>query len=132
MKFSNKVTSSFLMLGLLSFSIVGCDSLKAVSYTQDVKPILEKNCFECHQQGGQGFIASGVSMVTYAELMQGTANGPMIIAGDVESSNLIVLMEGRADPSIKMPQAHGMQKKSVAKEDLDTIKLWIEQGAKYN
>ena len=54
--------------------------------------------------------------------------GPMIIAGDAEGSNLLVLMEGRADPSISMP--HGEQK-SVAKQDIQTIRLWIEQGAKW-
>jgi len=68
-------------------------------------------------------------MESYDEVMKGTRNGPMIIAGDVEGSNILVLMEGRADPSISMP--HGEQK-PVPKQDIETIKTWIDQGAKNN
>jgi hypothetical protein len=42
---------------------------------------------------------------------------------------MLVLMEGRADPSISMP--HGGQK-AVSAEDIQKIRLWIEQGAKNN
>ncbi len=55
----------------------------------------------------------------------------MVIAGDTLSSNMVVLMEGRADPSISMPFTHG-QWDSIAEQDIQTIKLWIEQGAKNN
>ena len=82
-----------------------------------------------HQGGGEGEQASGFNMSTYADLMNGTRNGPMIIAGDIEGSNMLVLMEGRADPSISMP--HG-DSKPVTKQDIQTIKSWIEQGAKNN
>jgi hypothetical protein len=53
----------------------------------------------------------------------------MIIAGDSESSNMALLIEGRADPSISMP--HGQQE-PVSKADIATIRLWIDQGAKNN
>jgi hypothetical protein len=53
----------------------------------------------------------------------------MIIAGDAEGSNMLVLMEGRADPSISMP--HGQQD-PISQRDIQTIRLWIEQGAKNN
>jgi len=53
----------------------------------------------------------------------------MIISGDSEGSNLLVLMAGRADPSLKMP--HGKMT-SVTGKELETIKLWIDQGAKDN
>lgn len=53
----------------------------------------------------------------------------MVIAGDSLGSNLIVLMEGRADPSISMP--HGSTD-PVSAADIDTIRRWIDQGAKKN
>jgi hypothetical protein len=53
----------------------------------------------------------------------------MVIAGDPEGSNLLVLIEGRADPSIRMP--HG-NNQAVAKQDIQTIRSWIVQGAKNN
>lgn len=107
----------------------GCAREETVSFAQDVKPILDQNCLECHQEGGKGYEASGFSMVSYEDLMKGTKFGAMVIGGDAEGSNLVVLMEGRADPSISMP--HGSMKK-VAGRDIKTIRLWIDQGARNN
>jgi hypothetical protein len=113
----------------LAGALTGCAREEAVSFSQDVKPIIDKNCLACHQEGGKGFEASGFSMVTYDELMKGTKFGPMIISGDSAGSNMIVLMEGRADPSISMP--HGTMD-PVAKADIETIRIWVDQGAKNN
>lgn len=123
--------SGALLAGSASlFVLAGCGGDGGtVSYSRDVKPILQANCLECHQQGGSGFEASGFSMASYDELMKGTQYGPMVIAGDSAGSNLIVLMEGRADPSISMP--HGSSD-AVPKADIDTIRRWIDQGAKKN
>ena len=87
----------------LAGALTGCAREEAVSFSQDVKPIIDKNCLACHKDGGKGFEASGFSMVTYDDLMKGTKFGPMIISGDSAGSNMIVLMEGRADPSISIP-----------------------------
>ena len=124
-----RIAGKLVTLCLLSLLLTACGDMKAVSYSQDVKPILDKHCIECHKAGGQGELISGFSMVDYDGLMKGTKNGPMVIAGDVEGSNILVLMEGRADPSISMP--HGKQE-SVSKQDIQTISSWIEQGAKNN
>jgi len=123
-----KTVGTLMILSLVPLTMAGCGE-PAVSFSQEVKPILDKNCLECHQAGGQGQQASGLVMTTYDDLMKGARNGPMVIAGDVEGSNLLVLIEGRADPSISMP--HG-EEKPIAKEDIQTIRLWIEQGAKNN
>lgn len=117
------------LAGLLVAGTSGCGSEAAVSYSRDVQPILKANCLACHQQGGAGLEASGFSMESYADLMKGTKFGPMVIAGDAEGSNLVVLMEGRADPSISMP--HG-DLEPVSKADIQTIRRWIDQGAKKN
>jgi len=122
-------TGVLLIGGALLFGLAGCMGQEAVSYSRDVQPILAENCLRCHQPGGAGHAASGFSMATYDQLMIGTSNGPMIIPGDSEGSNLIVLMEGRADPSIAMP--HGGAK-PVSSADIDTIRRWIDQGAPKN
>jgi hypothetical protein len=114
---------------LTLLAVAGCQKQATVSYAQDVKPIIDTYCIECHQAGGAGQVASGFSMASYADLMQGTSNGPMVIAGDSMGSNMLVLMEGRADPSIKMP--HG-QSVSASKAEIETLRLWIDQGARDN
>jgi len=117
---------------LLAFPLMmlaGCSQEEPISYSRDVRPILDQNCIACHQEGGAGLEASGFSMMSYEDLMAGTRFGPMIIAGDSAGSNMIVLMEGRADPSISMP--HGAMK-PVRKADIDIIRAWIDQGAQNN
>ena len=115
--------------GLCLLAASGCQMENSISFSRDVSPILKNNCLECHQAGGSGTVASGFSMASYDELMKGTTHGPMIIAGDAEGSNLVVLMEGRADPSISMP--HG-DLDPVSKQDIEKIRQWINQGAKKN
>jgi len=123
------IQGAFPLAAALLIGLAGCTGETAVSYSRDVQPILQANCMSCHQKGGAGHEASGFSMETYDDLMKGTRNGPMILAGDSQGSNLIVLMEGRADPSIRMP--HG-KAEPVSKADIDTIRRWIDQGAKKN
>jgi hypothetical protein len=121
------LTAVTLIGGTVLPGLTGCAGEEPVSFTHDVKPILAANCLSCHQEGGAGYEASGFSMATYEELMKGTQYGPMILPGDAEGSNLVVLMEGRADPSISMP--HGKLKR-VPQSDINTIRRWIDQGAR--
>jgi hypothetical protein len=101
---------------------------EAVSWKLDVQPILQARCVECHKPGGQGWEASGLDMTSYKGLMTGTKHGPIVIPGDTLSSNLLVLVEGRADPKVRMP--HGQR--PLLKQQIDIIRLWIKQGAKDN
>lgn len=129
MNIDRKSLGVWVTLGLATFWLTGCGGEPAVSFSQDVKPILDKNCTQCHTAGSAGTLASGFNMDTYDDLMKGTSFGPMVIAGDVEGSNMLVLMEGRADPSISMP--HG-DNDPVSAKDIETIRSWIRQGAKNN
>lgn len=125
-----KKTVRLTLLPLLVLLVLSaCKKEQDVSYSQDVKPIIDKYCIDCHQAGGEGLAASGFNLEDYAGLMKGTRHGPMIIAGDSAGSNMLVLMEGRADPSISMP--HGKMEGATGKE-LETIRVWIDQGARNN
>jgi len=122
-------SGAILLTGILLGGLTACTGEGAVSYSRDVQPILQANCMSCHQKGGAGEQASGFSMATYDDLLKGTSGGAMIVPGDSEGSNLIVLMEGRADPSIAMP--HG-KAKPVGSAEIDTIRRWIDEGAPKN
>lgn len=124
-----KTAEKLLLSSLLPLALVACGGEATVSFSQDVRPILDQHCVECHQADGAGTLASGFDMTSYEGLMKGTNFGPMVIAGDPEGSNLLVLVEGRADPSISMP--HG-QRDPVPKTDIQTLRTWIEQGAENN
>ena len=99
-----------------------------VSYKLDVQPILESRCSSCHQPGGEGYQTSGLDLTSYQGLMKGTKHGPIVVPGDPLTSNLIVLVEGRAHPEVRMP--HGQR--PLLKQQTEILRLWVKQGAKDN
>lgn len=99
-----------------------------VSFSADVQPLLATRCGACHVPGQAGYEASGLSMASYEALMQGTKFGAVVLPGNALSSTLTMLIEGRADPSIRMP--HGDAPLSAAEQQL--VRKWVEQGARDN
>lgn len=122
------LTRCFLVSGSLLLSSLACAQAEQ-SYAKDVKPILHDYCLTCHQPGGQGYEKNGLDMRTYKSLMKGTKFGPVVKPGDSFTSVLIMAIEGRVHPSIKMP--FGMQG-GLAKDKINVLKQWVEQGAKDN
>ena len=97
-----------------------------VSFRRDVQPVLRSNCIECHTPpNGEGYLKTGLSMATYGDLMHGTIYGPVIVPGNSRHSILNMLVEGRADPSMRMP--HG--RKTLGANEVEILRLWVEQGA---
>jgi hypothetical protein len=101
---------------------------EVVSYALDVQPILDSRCASCHKPGGEGFAKSGLDLTSYQGLMTGTKHGAIVIPGDALRSNLIVLIEGRAAPEIRMPH----NQRPLLKYQTMTIRDWVKQGAKDN
>jgi mono/diheme cytochrome c family protein len=101
---------------------------QTISFAEDVFPIFKGRCIDCHQPGGKGYEASGLDLTTYEGLMKGTKFGPMVIAGDPDTSNLIWLLDWRASPQLRMP--HGMKQLSTC--DRSAIRTWIREGANNN
>lgn len=108
----------------------GCSSEEAatVSYARDVQPVLDARCTSCHVPGQAGYEASGLSTASYDAVMKGTKYGEVVIPGDVLSSALTMLVEGRADPSIRMP--HGDQE--LPDSEKKVLRDWVAQGAQNN
>ena len=108
--------------------LAGCASEPEVSFSKDVRPILESNCLECHKPGGAGHEKSGLLMDSYDNLMAGTKFGPVIVPGDGLSSVFNQVVEGRVDKSIAMP--HGGEE--MAQVEIDVLRAWVDDGAKNN
>lgn len=120
-----------LVLTGIATSLISCNKepKKEISYASQIRPILEAHCLECHTAGGPGTEASGLSMESYDSLMKGTKFGPVIKAGDAISSTIMILIDGRADPSINMP--HG-DRAPLSGEQIKLMEQWINEGAKNN
>ncbi len=99
-----------------------------VTYANDVEPIIQKHCVQCHVTGQQGAKASGLELDSYESLMKGTSLGQVINPGSAVSSSLYILISGKDKLTINMP--HG--NKPLSDEEIETIRVWIENGAVEN
>ncbi len=99
-----------------------------VSFKLDVYPILESRCVACHNPGGDGYGASGLDLSSYQGLIKGTKYGPIVVPGDPLTSNLNVLVEGRASPEIRMPH----DQRPLLRYQTLIIRDWVKQGASDN
>lgn len=104
---------------------VACSGQHKPGYMADVRPILDKHCAECHMPDGVGAQKSGFQIDSYASILKGTKFGPVIVPGAADSSTLYILVAGKADPKINMPH----EKAPLSAKDVETIRLWIDQGA---
>jgi hypothetical protein len=101
---------------------------RQVSFELDVQPIFQSHCMKCHQPGGQGFEASGLDLRSYDSLMKGTKHGAVVVPGNTVASTLMVLIDGRADKSIRMPH----NERPLLKQQVEIVRDWVKQGAVKN
>jgi uncharacterized membrane protein len=92
----------------------------AVSFSNDVLPLLQDRCVSCH--GGEK-TSRGLKLTSYENVMAGSNNGAMVIAGDLENSKLFQLVEAG-----KMPKRGG----KLTDAQIEILKQWILAGAQNN
>lgn len=91
-----------------------------VSFTRDVQPILASRCARCHF--GE-FTSAELHMDTYASLMTGSENGPVIVAGNANKSLLAQKIS-----SGEMPK----RGPKLTPAQVQIIVDWINAGAPNN
>jgi cytochrome c len=96
---------------------------KPAFYTENVKPILETNCGQCHFATNH---KGGLSLATKEGTMKGGRDGAVIVPGDPANSMLVKLIrhEGPTDDPKPMPP-----KGKLSDADIATITQWIKAGA---
>ncbi len=116
---------------ILTVAIVTSNcATQQVSYQQDVEPILNDKCLDCHiPPDGKGYKETGLVMETYDSLMKGTVYGSVVIPGDSRRSILNMLAEGRAG---KLQQLLHQENIILTESEVDTLRIWVEQGALNN
>ena len=97
---------------------------KPVSYKDDVAPILAGNCVKCHGPTKQ---ESDFRLDTPEGLTNGGKVGPAIVAGSAKESHLIKAITGTSDDVVAMPPEDG----PLSKEQIELLKRWIDEGAKF-
>ena len=99
-----------------------------ISFKRHLFMIIQGRCLACHQPGGDGYEKSGLDLRTYEGLMKGTKHGPVVVPGDAFTSNLNVMVEGRADSSLRMPHDGSR----LSPHEIDVFRRWVADGAKNN
>jgi hypothetical protein len=122
-------------IALACVGLAACE--RPVSYSADVKPILEGSCISCHANAGEGEAASGFAVDDYESLMKGTKFGKVVVPGSSMSSTLYLVVAKKTDPKIQMPPHHADalaqgRGSPLSDDKVDLIGTWIDQGAKNN
>ena len=91
-----------------------------VSFTKDVLPIIESRCINCH--GGER-TEKGLNLKSFADVMSGSENGPVIVPGDATHSKLVELILNQ-----KMPK----RGPKLTPPQVEIITNWVNQGAPNN
>lgn len=125
---SRNLLFPFVLMVAVQTASVAAHAEQTVSFSLDVLPILQNHCVRCHHPGGKGYEASGLDLRTYTGVMKGTRHGKIVVPGEPLTSNLMALIEGRSDPSIRMPH----KKWPLLKQQIEIIAQWVRQGAKNN
>ncbi len=110
------------MLSALLLTLLGV-AVDDVSYTRDVRPILQKHCTGCHQPAKR---EGRVDLTSAAAILAGNELGSeLIVPGDPEESPLIweIVSEDGEPPA--MPQ----DRPPLSKEEVDHLRAWIAAGA---
>ena len=91
------------------------------AFEMQIAPILKASCIKCHNpQKKKGKLL----LDTKANAMKGGENGPCIVPGKPDESQLYKLLID-TDPDVRMPE----KDKPLPKEQIEAIRKWIEQGA---
>ena len=97
------------------------DAPPRVDFAREVQPIIEKRCLECHSAEKR---KGGLSLASYADILDGGRNGAAIRPGSSGSSLLVQHILGRVEP--QMPK----DEDPLAPGEIALIRKWIDQGAR--
>jgi Protein of unknown function (DUF1549)/Protein of unknown function (DUF1553)/Planctomycete cytochrome C len=92
-----------------------------VDYQRQVHPVLDAACSECHSQDRR---KGGLSLATYADVLEGGRSGAVVRPGNSVGSLLVHRLTGATEPQ--------MPKDELPLDDasIALIRMWIDQGAR--
>ena len=97
---------------------------KPVSFRNDIAPILVERCLACH---GPMKSSGAFRVDTYERLMRKSESGQAIVAGKAAASDFYRLLI-TDEATERMPK----RTDPLAKDRIELIKRWIDQGAKFD
>lgn len=96
----------------------------AVDFVQDIRPILNKNCFKCH---GGPRAKKDLQMDRVETLSEHIGPGKYIVPGDPEGSELVRRVSLPPSDTNRMPPPQKGQ--PLSQGEIRAIRAWIQEGA---
>ena len=93
-----------------------------ISFQTSIGPTLQTYCSTCHGGSGSFFVTS------VAELKSTGDHVPNVLPGDGANSNIVKKLMAAPPFGAQMPLAA----QNMSAEFIDTLRMWIDQGAKDN
>jgi formylglycine-generating enzyme required for sulfatase activity len=116
----------FSLLGGLSLFICELSSSLAVDFKEDVQPILERYCLSCHS----GKSPDGdCNLSSHKSAFESGVNAPSIVPFEPDNSLLYTMLTVAIDDSQLMPPVDAGG--PLTKEQIETVRAWISEGAKW-
>src|SRR5213593_1437966 len=100
---------------------------KAVEFNRDIRPILSNNCFVCH--GPDNNLRKADLRLDLEKNVYAERDGYKIITPGKPGESELYQRLISPEPSKHMPPAKA--KKELTREQVELIRVWIEQGGKY-
>ncbi|MGH9340799.1 MAG: DUF1549 domain-containing protein [Acidobacteriota bacterium] len=97
----------------------------SVDFAKDIRPILEKHCFQCH---GPALQMNGLRLDVSEAALKGGVSAPAILPGRSGESLLVRRISAPADSKLIMPPVGD----PLPQEEIDLITAWIDQGAPWS
>ena len=123
MRFAALPASIGLVLACLPtcFAADAPDSHAAEFFEKNVRPVLADHCLSCH---GAEKPRGGLRLDSKAAFLKGADDGPIVVPGDPDKSNLIHAV--RRDGDYKMPPPPRAQ---LPPESIEALTTWVKMGA---
>jgi mono/diheme cytochrome c family protein len=100
-----------------------------IDFNRDVQPILASHCLECH--GPDSATRKGDLRLDLGDGLGDDRGGYKILtAGKPEESELVARIT-HDDQDLKMPPPEFAKKKTLAPQEIETLKRWIAEGGEF-
>ena len=104
-------------------SVVYTQAAPPVTFTDHIRPIFERSCWNCHGEASQ---LSDLDLRTRETAILGGASGPALVPGRADQSRLYRMLAGLDDP--RMP----MGGDTLSAAEIIAVRTWIDEGAHWD
>ena len=102
---------------------VASATAQTVTFTDHIRPIMERSCWNCHGEAAQ---LSNLDLRTRDGALAGGTRGPAIVPGRADESRLYRQLAGLEQPAMPMDGS------TLTDAEIAAVRTWIDDGAHWD